>query len=89
MAVNISTTRAFVTRHMLIEKQAVKSAMTAKRTVSDLMEYRTTVDAIGSKEERQTPTAAAKRVMPTSEYSTVFAAQSEGFGFCSRLQHGE
>lgn len=89
MAVNISTTLALVTRHMLMEKQAVKSAMTTKRIASDPTKYKTTMEAIGSKEARKTPRTEAKRLTAFSEYMTVFAVQSDGFGFCIDDQRRE
>ena len=75
-----STEFAFVTKHKLPEKAAVKTAITSKRKRSDLMEYRITIPATGSTEARTAATEDVRRVIPAWEYSTVLANHSLSSG---------
>ena len=67
VAANISTNLAFVTNFKLTEKVEVNSPITIKRTRLEAIEYKTMMEATGSKEARAIPTSAVTRARPACE----------------------
>lgn len=64
VAVNKSINLALVTNFRQREKTAVNNPIAIKRTKSDSMEYKTTMEAMGSREARMTPMRDVRRARP-------------------------